>query len=59
MRPTDPRLRSQLAPARRPLAVVLAAGVAGGALVVAQAFVLTGLVVAAVHGEPLGAWVGV
>lgn len=57
MRPTDPRLLRQLAPARRPLALVLVAGALGGALVVVQAFVLTGLVVAAVHGDPVGAWV--
>ena len=47
MRPSDPRLRRLLAPARRPLAVVLGTGVLGALLVIAQAFVVTGLVVAA------------
>lgn len=56
MRPTDPRLRRQLAPARGPLAGVLAAGLAGAVLVVAQAWVVTGLVVAVVRSEPLGGW---
>ncbi|MDN4161633.1 thiol reductant ABC exporter subunit CydD [Nocardioides abyssi] len=56
MRPTDPRLRRQLAPARGPLGGVLAAGLAGAVLVVAQAWVVTGLVVAVVRQEPLGGW---
>ena len=38
MRPLDPRLRGPLAPARRPLAGVLVAGVLARPLVVAQAF---------------------
>ncbi|WP_193614236.1 thiol reductant ABC exporter subunit CydD [Nocardioides lijunqiniae] len=57
MRPTDPRLRPHLAPARRPLLGVVAAGVLGAVLVVAQAYAVTGLVVAVVTGEPLGSWV--
>ncbi|WP_127479598.1 thiol reductant ABC exporter subunit CydD [Nocardioides pantholopis] len=56
MRPTDPRLRAQLAPARRPLAGVLAAGVLGALLIIAQAWAVTGLVVAAVRREDLGGW---
>ncbi|WP_122818865.1 thiol reductant ABC exporter subunit CydD [Nocardioides pantholopis] len=56
MRPTDPRLRAQLAPAWRPLASVLAAGVLGALLIIAQAWAVTGLVVAAVRREDLGGW---
>ena len=56
MRPSDPRLRRLVAPARRPLAVVLAAGVAGALLVIAQAFAITGLVVAAVEGRLALGW---
>lgn len=56
MRPTDPRLRPHLAPARLPLAGVMVAGVAGAVLVVAQAWFVTGLVVATVRDEPLGRW---
>ena len=53
MRPGDPRLRAQLAPARRELLGVLAAGVAGALLVVAQAVAVAALVVAVVRGQPL------
>ncbi|MDN4175387.1 thiol reductant ABC exporter subunit CydD [Nocardioides sp. SOB77] len=56
MKPSDPRLRRQLAPARGPLAGVLASGLLGAVLVVAQAWVVTGLVVAVVRDEPLRAW---
>ncbi|MCW2759408.1 MAG: cydD, partial [Nocardioidaceae bacterium] len=56
VRPTDPRVLAQLAVARRPLAGVLALGVAGSLLVIGQAFVVTGLVVAAVRGEQLVGW---
>ena len=56
MRPSDPRLRRLLAPARRPLAVVLGTGVLGALLVIAQAFVVTGLVVAAVEGRLALGW---
>ena len=56
MRPSDPRLRRLLAPARRPLAVVLAAGVVGSLLVIGQAFAITGLVVAAVEGRLALGW---
>ena len=57
MRPSDPRLRAQLAPARLPLLVVGAAGVANSLLLVVQAFVVTGLVLAVVHGSRVPAWV--
>ncbi|HWI42385.1 MAG TPA: thiol reductant ABC exporter subunit CydD [Nocardioides sp.] len=56
MRPSDPRLRSQLAPARRELLGVTGAGVVGGLLVIAQAWVVTGLVVAALHGRDVLGW---
>ena len=45
MRPFDPRLRPHLAPARGHLVGVVAAGVLGGALLIAQAFVVADLVV--------------
>ncbi|WP_292607732.1 thiol reductant ABC exporter subunit CydD [Nocardioides sp. REDSEA-S30_B4] len=56
MRPSDPRLRRLLAPARRPLAVVLGTGLLGALLVIAQAFAITGLVVAAVEGRLALGW---
>lgn len=56
MRLTDRRLRTQLRVARVPLAVVLAASVAGAALVVAQAFVLAALLVAIVQGGDVRQW---
>lgn len=52
MRPTDPRVRRQLRPARRSLAGVVAGGAAGSVLVIVQAWVVTGLVVAAL-ADPL------
>ena len=59
MRPTDPRVRRQLAPARRPLAAVLVAGVLGSVLLVAQAWAVTELVLAALDGDGVGLWAGV
>ncbi|MEP9381702.1 thiol reductant ABC exporter subunit CydD [Nocardioides sp. KR10-350] len=59
MRPTDPRLRRQLAPARRPLAVTVAAGLAGSLLLIAQAYAVTELLLAALGGSgrgAVGAW---
>lgn len=56
MRPTDPRLRAQLAPARVPLAGVLVAGGLGALLVLAQAWAVTGLLVAACRREDLAGW---
>lgn len=56
MRPTDPRLRPHLAPARLPLAGLLVSGVAGAVLIVAQAWFVTGLVVAVVRDDPLERW---
>ncbi|MCK9824674.1 thiol reductant ABC exporter subunit CydD [Nocardioides cavernae] len=48
MKPLDPAVLTHLEPARRPLAVVVSAGVLGGLATVAQAFALGALVVAAV-----------
>jgi ATP-binding cassette subfamily C protein CydCD len=56
VRPTDPRLLTQLAPARRQLGGVLAAGVASSVLVIGQAFVVTGLVLAALDGDHVVRW---
>jgi len=56
VRPGDPRLRRQLAPARSQLAVVLAAGIVGSILLVAQAWVVTELVLAALHDGDVGRW---
>ena len=56
MKPTDPRLRAHLTPARLPLAGVLAAGIVGAVLIIGQAWAVTGLVVAAVRGEDLAPW---
>ncbi len=56
MRPTDPRLRQQLAPAAPWLLGVLGAGIVGSILVLAQAWVVTGLVVAVVTDGAVEAW---
>ncbi len=56
MRPSDPRLRALLAPARAELAGVVVAGVAGGLVVLAQAWVVTGLLVAVLRGQDLSGW---
>ncbi|MCW2797961.1 thiol reductant ABC exporter subunit CydD [Nocardioides sp.] len=56
MRPTDPRIREQLAPARRPLLGVLGASLVQCLLVIAQAWAVTGLVIAALHGEDVVRW---
>lgn len=56
IRPTDPRLVRRLRPARRPLAAVLAAGAMGSLLVLGQAWILTGLIVAVVDGDPVRPW---
>ena len=56
MRPTDPRLVRRLAPARRPLAGVLAGGVVTSLLVIGQAWLVAGLVVAVVRGHPVLPW---
>ncbi len=49
MRPNDPRLRAQLSIARRPLAVVVAAGVLGAVLLIAQTYAVTGLLISAIR----------
>ncbi|HET9827575.1 MAG TPA: thiol reductant ABC exporter subunit CydD [Nocardioidaceae bacterium] len=59
MRPTDPRLLRHLRPATRALAGLVAAGVVGSLLLVAQMFAVANLVVLMVRGEvdrlPVGA----
>jgi len=62
MRPGDPRVRRQLRPARRQLGGVVAGGALASVLVIVQAWVITGLVVAALD-HPLddarvGRWAG-
>lgn len=56
MRPSDPRLRRRLAPARGPLAGVVAAGAVASVLVIAQAWVVTGLVVAVLRDGNVAGW---
>ncbi|WP_082612202.1 MULTISPECIES: thiol reductant ABC exporter subunit CydD [unclassified Nocardioides] len=56
MRPSDPRLRVFLAPARAALAGVVSAGVIGGVVVVAQAWVVAGLVTAVLRGQDVTGW---
>jgi ATP-binding cassette subfamily C protein CydCD len=51
MRPTDPRLLRHLRPAAPSLAGLVAAGVVGCGLLVAQTFAVANLVVVMVHGE--------
>ncbi len=58
MRPTDPRLRAQLGPARSPLLAVVCTGVLGSLALIAQAFAVTALVLAIIHTDPVGAVVG-
>lgn len=53
----DPAVRPHLRPARRPLAVLVVARTAEAILVVAQAFVVAGAVVAMVGRSPLTTWV--
>jgi len=59
MRLSDPRLLAQLRVARGPLAMVLVGSAAGAVLVVAQAFVLTELIVTVVHGQDPVTWAAV
>jgi len=56
MRPTDPRLLARLGPARRPLTGVLLAGVLGSVVVIGQAWIVAGLVVAVVDGTAVRQW---
>ena len=57
MTPSDPRLRRLLRPARGSLGGVVASGAVSAALVIVQAWVVTGLVVAVVQDDPLSRWV--
>ncbi len=56
MRPSDPRVRRQLRPAARPLVGVVVAGGVGSLLVVGQAWLVTGLVIAALDGRDVLLW---
>ncbi|WP_151084566.1 thiol reductant ABC exporter subunit CydD [Nocardioides cynanchi] len=56
MRPTDPRLVRRLAPARRPLVGVVAGGAGTSLLVLGQAWLVAGLVVAVAHGGAVRPW---
>ena len=56
MRLTDARLRAQLRVASKPIGTVLVGSAMGAVLVVAQAFVLTGLIVAVVRGHDVWGW---
>ena len=56
MRPSDPRLRELLVPARGQLLGLAGTGLLGGALVIAQAWAVAGLVVAAVDGGSVVPW---
>jgi ATP-binding cassette subfamily C protein CydCD len=58
MRPFDPRLLPHLEPARRSLAGVVAASLAGGLLTVAQAFAIGTLIVDLVRDPGGSAWHG-
>jgi ATP-binding cassette subfamily C protein CydCD len=53
VRPTDPRVLTQLTDARIPLSVVVVSGFTTSVLVIGQAFALAALVVAAVHDSGL------
>ena len=56
MRPTDPRLVRRLAPARRPLTGVIVGGVVTSLLLIGQAWLVAGLVVAVVDEHPVLPW---
>ena len=56
MRPTDPRLVRRLAPARRPLAGVISGGVVTSFLVIGQAWLVAGLIVAVVDHHTVLPW---
>lgn len=58
MRPLDPQVLPHLLPARRPLAVVVGAGVAGGLLTIAQAWAIGALVVRLVTDPAGDGWHG-
>ena len=56
MRPTDPRLVRRLAPARRQLGFVISGGVVTSLLVIGQAWLVAGVVVAVAHGGRVLPW---
>ncbi len=56
MRPTDPRVLERLRPARAALGGVVASGILGSLLIIVQAWVVSGLVVAVLHGRGVAHW---
>lgn len=56
MKPSDPRVGALLAPARTELAGVVLAGMVSGAAVLAQAWVVAGLLVAVLEGADVTGW---
>ncbi len=56
MKPSDPAVRRQLAPARRSLAGVVVGGAVGSLLIIAQAWAVTGLVLAALDDRDVVQW---
>ena len=56
MRSIDPRVRAHLGPARAQLLLIMVAGTVQTALLVAQAFVLAGSIVAVVEHDPVRSW---
>ena len=56
MRPSDPRLRRQLAVARPQLTAAVAGSVLTALLIIAQAWVVTSLVLAALHDGNVTRW---
>ncbi len=56
MKPVDPRMLPHLRPARAALAAVVAGSVAGGLLVIAQAFAVAGLLTAVLQHRPAAPW---
>ncbi|MFT4263250.1 MAG: thiol reductant ABC exporter subunit CydD, partial [Nocardioides sp.] len=56
--PLDPSVRRALAPARRPMGVVVLAGVAGALLLIGQAFAVSRLILAAIGPGAVAPWAG-
>lgn len=54
--PFDPSVRAALAPARRPVGVVIGAGVVSALALIAQAFAVAKLIIAVIAGDPVTGW---
>ncbi|MEQ6902534.1 ABC transporter permease, partial [Nocardioides sp. YIM 152588] len=59
IRPTDPRVLRQLRAARGPLLAVTGSAILAGVLVIAQAWAVTGLVLAALDRDAVATWAAV